>query len=480
MEEKQVFSHIAHVSETIKTPVYVVGGFVRDQLLGKPTKKDIDCMVDGSGIVFAKAFAALFTEEEGRLVEFADFDTARYIFLDRENNNEILLEVEFAGARKESYDAGSRKPIVEQTSVEEDLSRRDFTVNAMAQKIQKDGTLGTIVDPFGGKKDLETGVLKTPKNPDETFFDDPLRMLRAARFAAQLNFSIDPDTLTAMHTNRKRLSIISAERVQEELIKLLAAPVPSIGLTLLFQTKLLDECLPEITDLSGVEEMKGYMHKDNFTHTLAVVDTIATYSPKPLLRLAALLHDVAKPQTKKFLHGRGWTFDMHEHLGKKMAKDIMRRLKFSRQDVWYVSELVRWHLQPIALTDEGVTDSAVRRLIVNLGDLLPDLLHLCRSDITTGNQQKKVRRLKNYDYLEKRIAEVIETDQLRAFQSPVRGEEIMQLCGLKPGPTIGKIKKELERAILDGEVPNEHDPVLEYFYGIKDRYLEGVEEWEKI
>ena len=263
-------------------------------------------------------------------------------------------------------------------------------------------------------------------------------------------------------------------------MKLLAAPGPSIGLTLLFQTKLLDECLPEITDLSGVEEMKGYMHKDNFTHTLAVVDTIATYSPKPLLRLAALLHDVAKPQTKKFLHGRGWTFDMHEHLGKKMAKDIMRRLKFSRQDVWYVSELVRWHLQPIALTDEGVTDSAVRRLIVNLGDLLPDLLHLCRSDITTGNQQKKVRRLKNYDYLEKRIAEVIETDQLRAFQSPVRGEEIMELAGLRPGPTIGKIKKELERAILDGEVPNEHDPVLEYFYGIKDRYLDGVEEWEKI
>jgi len=368
---------------------------------------------------------------------------------------------------------------VTHTSVEEDLSRRDFTVNAMAQKVEKTG-LGDIIDPFLGQKDLKARILKTPLDPDITFFDDPLRMLRAARFAAQLDFDIESATYTAMHENRKRLSIISKERIQEELMKLLATPVPSIGLARLYQSKLIDEFLPEVSALAGVEEVKGYQHKDNFNHTLAVVDNIAEYSDKPLLRLAGLLHDIAKPDTKKFVQGRGWTFDMHEHLGRKMTKEIMRRLKFSNKDIWYVSELVRWHLQPIALMDKGVTDSAVRRLIVGLQELLPDLLQLCRSDITTGNQKKKIKRLKNYDYLDKRIIEVLETDKLRAFQSPVRGEEIMEVLGLKPGPTVGKMKKEIERAILDGEIPNEYEAARAYFDTIHELFMKDVKEWEKV
>jgi poly(A) polymerase len=477
MEVKQALKHVYNTSQQENTTVYAVGGFVRDALLGRDQKKDIDFMVDGSGLAFAQAFAAQFSEEEGRLIEFPDFDTARFLFLDREAKK-VLLELEFAGARKEEYEKGSRKPVVTRTSVEEDLSRRDFTVNAMAQKVEAEG-LGEIIDPFFGQKDLEARVLKTPLDPDETFFDDPLRMLRAARFAAQLDFNIDPAVYKAMHDNRKRLSIISAERIKEELMKLLATSVPSLGLARLSDTKLIDEFLPEVSELAGVEEVEGYQHKDNLNHTFAVVDNIAQYSDKPLLRLAGLLHDIAKPQTKKFLRGRGWTFDMHEHLGRKITKNIMRRLKFSNKDVLYVSELVRWHLQPIALMDKGVTDSAVRRLIVGLQDLLPDLLQLCRSDITTGNQKKKVRRLKNYDYLDKRIEEVIASDKLRAFQSPVRGEEIMEMCGLKPGPTIGKIKKEIERAILDGDIPNKYEPAKAYFESIKQAYLEEVVDWDK-
>ncbi len=487
MDVQNALKHVYKVSQQENTSVYAVGGFVRDALLGREQKKDIDFMVEGSGLAFAQAFAKYMMDpsapagrsgQEGRLIEFPDFDTARFLFLDREAK-EVLLELEFAGARKEEYKEGSRKPKVVATTVEEDLSRRDFTVNAMAQLVVEDG-LGDIIDPFNGQADLEKRILRTPLDPDETFFDDPLRMMRAARFAAQLDFDIDVATYKAMHENRKRLSIISAERIQEELMKMMATPVPSKGLARLYQTKLIDEFMPEVSLLAGVEEVKGYAHKDNFNHTLAVVDNMAEFTDKPLLRLAGLLHDIAKPQTKKFEKGRGWTFDMHEHLGRKMAKDIMRRLKFSNKEVWYVSELVRWHLQPIALMDKGVTDSAVRRLIVNLGDMLADLLILCKSDITTGNQKKKARRLKNYDYLEERIAEVIERDKLRAFQSPVRGEEIMELCQLKPGPTVGKIKKEIERAILDGDIPNEYEPALAYFNTIKDSFLEHTKDWERI
>jgi tRNA nucleotidyltransferase/poly(A) polymerase len=480
MTTEQALRHAFAVSKQTGITAYVVGGFVRDELLGREERKDIDIVVAGSGIAFAKAFdeeiknavlPGTASAETGSLVEFPDFDTARYVFPD--------LEMEFAGARSESYRAESRKPAVAPATIEQDLSRRDFTVNAMAREIRA-RSLGPVIDPFHGRQDIEDKILRTPLAPDDTFFDDPLRMLRAARFAAQLGFSIEKETLSAMARNAERLEIISAERIKEELFKLLAAPRPSVGLQILYGTKLLDMFLPEVTALAGVEEAYGYTHKDNLSHSFAVVDNIAEQSDKPVLRYAGLLHDIAKPATKKFVHGRGWTFDMHEHLGKKMSIDIARRLRLSIDESKYVAKLIRWHLQPIALMDEGITDSAVRRLIVNLNDLLPDLLILCRSDITTGNQKKKAHRLKNYERLDARIAEVMEKDKLRAFQSPVRGEEIMALLALKPGPTIGKIKKAIEEAILDGKIPNEYEAAKAYFAEIKDAYLAAVEPWEKV
>ncbi len=475
MTEKELFKTIYQVTKKTSMPAYVVGGYIRDRLLESEkrkakSEKDIDIVIDGSGIAFAKAFDEE-VKQAGRLIEFADFDTARYLLEE--------LEIEFAGARSESYRSDSRKPNVVPATIEADLGRRDFTVNAMAREV-KARSLGQLIDPFSGEKDIKESILRTPLAPDETFFDDPLRMLRAARFAAQLNFSIERETLAGMERNAERLKIISAERIKEELFKLLATPVPSIGLWILYGTKLLDQFLPEVSLLSGVEEAFGYSHKDNLSHTFAVVDNIATRSDKIILRYAGLMHDIAKPQTKKFIRGRGWTFDMHEHLGKKIAIDIGRRLRFSTDESKYVAKLIRWHLQPIALMDDGITDSAVRRLIVTLGDDLQDLLILCRSDITTGNQRKKAHRLQNYERLDKRIVEVIEKDKLRAFQSPVRGEEIMEICGLKPGPTIGKIKDAIEEAILSGEIPNEYEPAKEYFFRIKEKYLLDAEDWETV
>ncbi|MBP7060892.1 MAG: HD domain-containing protein [Candidatus Moranbacteria bacterium] len=482
MDNKVIFQDIGTLAKKVGMEVFVVGGFVRDQLLVIPSKKDIDIVVVGDALVLAKAFAEAMGEDRGTLVEFPDFFTARYVFTktDEAGVKTKLMEVEFASARKESYRETSRKPAVTRATLQEDLSRRDFTVNAMARSIEVDGSLGVLVDPFDGQKDLREKVIRTPLEPDQTFFDDPLRMMRAARFAAQLGFSIDPETVSSMERNAGRLKIISAERIKEELFKLLGAPQPSIGLWILYGTKLLDQFLPEVNLLAGVEEAFGYSHKDNLSHTFAVVDNIATRSDKPILRYAGLLHDIAKPQTKKFMHGRGWTFDMHEHLGKKMSYDISRRLRLSTDENKYVAKLIRWHLQPIALMDEGITDSAVRRLIVTMGDDLPDLLNLCRSDITTGNQKKKTHRLENYEKLDTRINEVIEKDKLRAFQSPVRGEEIMELCGLKPGPTIGKIKEVIEEAILSGEIPNEYEAAKVYFEKIKDGFLKEAEEWERI
>ncbi len=492
MNTRQIFKTVSHVSEITGIDAYVVGGFVRDELLGIEQKKDIDFVVLGSGLAFAQAFDEAL-EHVGRLVEFSEFDTARYIFVHEPQSalRKVAylslpspirgeeFEIEFAGARSESYRESSRKPAVMSATLEEDLSRRDFTVNAMAQKVGAGGKLGKIIDPFGGQKDLKDGILRTPLDPNITFFDDPLRMLRAARFAAQLQFAIEPTTIKAMHDNTARLKIVSTERIQDEFMKLLAASKPSVGLWLLHGTRLLDQFLPEVAELEGVEEVFGYKHKDNLSHTFAVVDNIAEHAPKPILRYAGLLHDIAKPRTKRFVRGRGWTFDMHEHLGKKMAREINQRLRLSVDDSKFVCKLIRWHLQPIALMDEGITDSAVRRLFMTIKDDLPDLLILCRSDITTGNQKKKEFRLKNYDKLESRIEEIIAKDKLRAFHSPVRGEEIMKESGLKAGPTVGKIKKEIERAILEGEIPNEYEAALAYLLSVKDKYIQEAEEWER-
>ncbi len=498
-----LFETIARVSARLGTPSAVVGGFVRDEFLSDTHAQDIDIVVFGNGIAFARAFDQEM-KQQGRLVVFEEFDTARYLIFEKEEPREtmtvtlkqgvgltlekkeepsgttqrITLEIEFAGARAESYEAGSRKPKVASASLEEDLSRRDFTVNAMARMIKKDGKRGPLIDPFLGKKDLEAHCIRTPRDPDETFSEDPLRILRAARFSAQLGFSIEEKTKEAMHRNRARLHIVSAERIQEELMKLLATAKPSVGLWALYQQGVLDEFFEEIGALAGVEEVFGYAHKDNLSHTFAVVDNIADRSDKPLLRFAGLVHDIAKPRTKKFIRGRGWTFDMHEHLGKKMVQEIGRRLKMSLGDIQYVAKLVRWHLQPIALMDKEITDSAVRRLIVSVGDDLPDLLILCRADITTGNQKKKERRLGNYDRLEERITFTFEKDNLRAFQSPVRGEEIMEICGLKAGPTVGRIKKAIEEAILEGAIPNEYQAAKAHLPKIQDEYIEKAEEWE--
>ena len=478
---KNIFGKTETIARKEKTPVYVVGGFVRDYLMGKKQEKDIDFVVAGSGLEFARKFDAAF-KKKGSLIEFPDFDTARYVI--GEGEGRMILE--FAGARSEKYKTGSRKPKVEKATLEEDLSRRDFTVNAMAvpaalfsgragaAKIKKE-----IIDLFGGAKDLKNKILRTPLDPDKTFADDPLRMMRAVRFASQLGFSIEPHTLHSIYKNRERLKIVSAERIQEELFKLLACPVPSIGLNLMFQTHLLDLILPEVVKLDGVEEIYGHQHKNNLVHTFKVVDNIAERSGKVMLRFAGLLHDIGKPLTKEFVPKTGWTFYQHEHAGRKLVYRIAQRLKLSKKDTDYAARLVRWHQQPISLMDEGITDSAVRRLIVSLGDDLEDLLILGRSDITTGNPYKKEKRLKNYDRLEKRIAEVIEKDRLRAFQSPLRGDEIMKLAGLRPGPTVGRIKKAIEEAILDGIIPNELEAAQKYFEKIRGKYVAEAEAWEK-
>lgn len=456
-------------------PIFVVGGFVRDYLMNIPQKKDIDFVVLGSGIKFAEKFD-IAMKKTGSLIKFEDFDTARYI-LDEKGGSVVI---EFAGARKEAYIKSSRKPLVEAATLAEDLSRRDFTVNAMALPVSvfagaKKTTLSSVknalIDLRNGANDLKEKILKTPLDPDSTFSDDPLRMLRAIRFAAQLYFSIDQAVLKSIHKNVARLKIVSAERIQEELLKLMSCPQPSIGLILMFQTGLLDIILPEVAALDGVEEVYGHQHKNNLVHTFKVVDNIAERSDDVCLRLAALFHDIGKVKTKKFIPKTGWTFYQHEHVGRKMAKEICIRLRLSKEHSDYICKLVRWHQQPISLMDEGITDSAVRRLIVNLGDELDSLLILGRSDITTGNPLKKEKRLKNYDRLEKRIAEVIEKDKLRAFQSPLRGDEIMKLCGFKPGPVIGKIKKAIEEAILDGVIPNDYEAAKKYFNEIKNNYL---------
>jgi len=481
---KKIFKLIAKVSKKNNLPIFLVGGFVRDFLMGRAQKKDLDFVVVGSGLDFAKKFDTAF-EQAGSLVEFPDFDTARYVI--GEEDDQLVLE--FAGARTEEYDAKSRKPVVQATTLENDLKRRDFTINAMAVPVEvftglrlptKSSISKNLIDPFGGQNDLKEKILRTPLDPDATFSDDPLRMMRAIRFAGQLEFGIEPATLKSIFVNRERLQIISAERIQEELVKMLGVEKPSVCLTLLFQTQLLDSILPEVASLDGVEEIYGHQHKNNLVHTFKVVDNIAERSDKIILRLAGLLHDIGKTSTKKFITGIGWTFYQHEHLGRKLTHQICRRLRFSKEQTAYLTKLVRWHQQPISLMDEGITDSAVRRLVVNLGEDLDDLLTLGISDITTGNPYKLKKRQENYLRLRKRIEEVIEKDKLRAFQSPVRGEEIMKLCGLKPGPTVGKIKEAIEEAILDGVIPNEYEPALGYFHTIKGEYLSKTEAWEKV
>ncbi|MCX7877545.1 MAG: CCA tRNA nucleotidyltransferase [Ignavibacteria bacterium] len=461
----KLINAIAESARQKSVEAYIVGGFVRDLLLGK-TSQDIDISVIGDAVSFAEEFCKKYSFKLSAV--YKKFGTA---FLETDG-----LKIEFAMSRKESYRRDSRKPDVVPGTLYEDLQRRDFTVNTLAVSLNNDSN--EIIDLFGGLEDLKQGILRTPTDPGKTFDDDPLRMMRACRFAAQLGFKIEAGTLEAIRKMRERLivkndssNVVSQERITDEFIKILSSPFPSTGLKLMFETGIMEIVFPEIHRLEGVEQRKEHHHKDVFYHTMQVIDNIVPKTENLWLRFAALVHDIAKPATKKFVEGTGWTFHGHEELGAKWMKKIFTRMKLPLDKLSYVEKLVRLHLRPIALAEENVTDSAIRRLIFEAGDTLEDLLILCRADITSKDPKKVEKYLSNFDKVEKRIAEVEERDRIRNFQSPVRGDEIMRICGLEPGRKVGILKKKIEEAILEGEIPNDHKAALEYLYKIKDSVL---------
>ena len=454
-----LLTRIGAVADEQGLEAYVVGGYVRDALLGTGDN-DIDVVVIGDGVAFARAVAARLGIS--RVVAYEKFGTAM-VPLERG-------KLEFVGARKEQYRSESRKPVVSGGTLEDDLRRRDFTVNALAASLNRD-RFGTVVDPLNGADDLRKGVLRTPLDPATTFEDDPLRMLRAARFAAQLGFRIEESALKAMRTMRERLAIVSQERITEELLKTLATRRPSVGLRLMRDAGLMETVFPEVALLSGVDQRGEHHHKDVFTHTCLVVDNVAAVSDNLWLRFSALVHDIAKPRTKAFREGVGWTFHGHEELGARMLKRIFRRMRLPIGQLSYVEKLVRLHLRPMVLVDEAVTDSAIRRLVFEAGEQIEDLMTLCRADITSKNPLLVSRYLRNYDNVTRKVEEVTEKDRLRQWQPPVRGDEIMAVCNLQPGPIVGRLKKAIEEAILDGRIPNEHDAALEYLLSIKGEIL---------
>lgn len=438
---------------------YVVGGYVRDKILGRPVK-DADITVVGDAIPFARDVGAMLGVKN--VVVYERFGTA---MLPLEGS-----KLEFVTAREESYERGSRKPEVRNATLESDLSRRDFTVNALAAFIAGD-RLGEVIDPYHGAEDMKRKILRTPLDPEKTFDDDPLRMMRAARFSAQLQFRTDPPALRAIRTMASRIEIVSMERVSDEFLKILASPRPSAGLTLLVDTGLAAHVFPELVDMIGVEQRKDYHHKDVFLHTMKVVDNICAATEDVWLRFAALVHDIAKPRTKAFKEGIGWTFHGHEELGARMMKSIFRRMRLPLAKLPYVEKLVRLHLRPMVLVSEEVTDSAVRRLLFDAGPEIDDLMALCRADITSQNPQRVQRYMKNYSLVLEKMKEVEEKDRLRNWEPPVRGNEIMQVCGIPPGPLVGVLKQRIEDAILEGRIPNEHDAAYQYLLRIKDEIL---------
>jgi poly(A) polymerase len=446
-------------AEELKVEVFIVGGFVRDMVLDRK-KNEIDFLVIGDGLEFAAMYSAALGIS--KIDVFKNFGTAHFRYHD--------FDLEFVGARKESYSRNSRKPEVFTGSFEEDIERRDFTINTLAVSLNKD-TFGNLIDTYNGIQDIHNRLIRTPIDPMLTFDDDPLRIMRAYRFASQLDFKIHDSINDSANILRERLKIVSRERITDEFLKIISSPVPSIGIKLLFYSGVMEVIFPEIAKLSGVDQRQDFHHKDVFLHTCQVVDNIAKVSNNVWLRFAALVHDIAKPQTKKFIDGTGWTFHGHEELGARMMKSIFKRLKLPLTKLEYVEKLIRLHLRPIALAKEEVTDSAIRRLIVNAGEDLEDLITLCRADITSKNMEKVSKYLDNYERVMKKVWEVEEKDKLRAFQSPVRGEEIMQLCNLKPSKKVGEIKSAIEDAILDGKIGNNYEEAYQYLLSIKDSFL---------
>ena len=448
----KIFKIISQVAYDRGQSVYVVGGYVRDLLLGRKSPTDIDFVTESSGIELAQAIAKSINPET-KVSIFKTYGTAMFRY---EN-----LELEFVGARKESYSADSRNPQVEQGTLEDDQKRRDFTVNAMAISLNKDN-FGELIDPFNGMEDMEQKILRTPLEPVQTYSDDPLRMMRAIRFASTLGFSIEQKSLEAIEKEAKRIEIITVERIMVEFNKIMLSEKPSVGLEIMKKTGLLDIVLPELTALEGIEEVEGQKHKDNFWHTLEVVDNISKNTDNLWLRWAALLHDVGKAPTKKYVKGTGWTFHGHEFLGSKMVKTIFQRLKLPLgKDMKYVQKMVKLSSRPIALISDDVSDSALRRMLFDAGEDLEDLFTLCKADITTKNSYKQEKFKKNFEYVAKKIKEVEEKDHVRNFQPPITGEEIMQMFNMKPSREIGILKERVKEAVLEGEIPNEHEAAKE-------------------
>ena len=454
--QHKIFEIISEAADEAGKECYVIGGYVRDIFLKRPSK-DIDVVVVGSGIELAEKVAQKLGKK-AHLSVFKNFGTAQVKHKD--------LEVEFVGARKESYLRDSRKPIVEDGTLEDDQNRRDFTINALALCLNKE-RFGELVDPFGGLTDLKNMVLRTPMNPDITFSDDPLRMMRGIRFSAQLGFFLETDTFDAIARNKDRISIISKERIADELNKIMLSRKPSVGFILLEKTGLLELIFPEVLALKGAETKDGVGHKDNFFHTLAVLDGLCEHTDNLWLRWAALLHDIGKPRTKRFDQRLGWTFHNHNFIGEKMIPEIFRKMKLPTNDkMKYVQKMVSLHMRPIVLSEDEVTDSAIRRLLFDAGDDIEDLMMLCEADITSKNPDKVKRYKNNFQLVRKKLKEIEEKDKVRNFQPPVSGQEIMDIFGLPACATVGDIKMRIKDAILDGIIPNDYEAAKAYMYEV--------------